>query len=130
MDNNKLYAVWSYWKKVEEDAKKNRAKLECEIYDQKKEYLEEKGQKTFQDGEFKLTIKNSLNYKLDEEKYFNICKKIPNHLRPVKMKIILNEKEYEELKIAYPEAFKIMQQCVEVKPAKPHFKIEKIKGEK
>lgn len=127
--SKELYSAWMHWKKEEDEAKKNRIKIEKMLIGEKEAWLEDGKQRTFKSDRFKCTIKLGSVYKLDEEKYFDICKQIPEKLRPVEYKAALNKREYENIRKYHPEIFDILSQAVEVKPTKPSVKVEVLIGE-
>ena len=88
--------------------------------------LPDEGQKTYDAGEFKLTIGQKINRKLDAKKWLTIQDAIPEHLRPVRVEEVfkLEDQGVRWLRENEPGYFKILAQAMEEKPAKPSVKVE------
>lgn len=111
-------------KEIESSATEARVAVERQIIEQLG--LPDEGSKTNDAGNFKVTITQKINRKLDEKKWLTILDKIPEHLRPVKIveTYKLEDAGVRYLKVNEPGYFRIMAAAIEEKPAKPSVKVE------
>lgn len=118
-----LVARLAELKKIEDDAKLERVKHEAEILpflDQ----IEEGSKTTTLANGTKVTVKNGFNRRLDQEAWKRIKHKIPENLRPVQIKEVLNDTSLRYLKNNEPDFYKEMAAVVTTSPAKPYITIK------
>jgi hypothetical protein len=113
----------------EEKAKEKRIEIENEIIRLHEPQLKDNGQTTFDTDGFKITVKRSMNYKLDEDTYFKVITNIPEQYHAHKIKVELDKKKFNFLS-ELPDAlgqnvYKRISNCVTMTPAKPSVSIEK-----
>jgi hypothetical protein len=87
--------------------------------------VKEEGSKTTRHGAYKITITGRVNRTFDEEKWLEIARDIPPHLRPVKAKTVLDEKGWKFLKEQHPQVASVVAQAVTEKQGKYGVKVEK-----
>lgn len=112
-------------KQQEKEASQTRKELEEEIAEEigKQEALPERGQHSTQVGAYKVTIKNSINYKADVDAIKKTCAEVGFEYPPVKTKEELDTKGYEWLRENHPELFKQVSAHVTAKPSKPSVQV-------
>lgn len=122
-----LEEQWLKFKKSEEKAKKSRIEVEGQLIEAYG--LKFKGKsKTFkkEGSEFKVQLTKNIAYNLDQEKWIESRKLIPQNMRPEKISFSLDVKGFEWFKENEPELYEIISDCVEIKPNKTTVKVEKI----
>lgn len=117
-----LAAEFLLAKKAENDAKDKRISIEAELA----ALLEfpEEGSKTHNVDDYKIVIKGVINRKLDEEKWQQIESQIPENLRPVKTKLVLDDTGVKWLKNNEPEIYAIAAEAITVTPGKTSVSVE------
>jgi predicted aspartyl protease len=112
---------------AEKKANAARIEIENEIFDQVKGKLTKtEGQESIEDQGFSITIRKSVSYKINEEKYRELCKTIPEELQIHSIKINLDKKKYDAvISIADKKYVKQIQDVVSMTPGKISVKVEK-----
>lgn len=121
-----LFKEWIKFKKAEDKAKDNRTSVESDIENLYK--FKEKS-KTFKEEDlgYSVNLKKNLGVKMDQEKWNGIRESIDSKVRPEKITYSLNMEGFEWLKKNNPEVYKLVSDCVEIKPNKTTIKVEKLK---
>lgn len=118
-----LVARLAELKKLEDDAKLARVEHESRILPFL-EQIEEGSKTTTLANGTKVTVKNGYNRRLDQEAWKRIKHKIPENLRPVQVKEVLNDTSLRYLKNNEPDFYKEMAAVVTTSPAKPYLTIK------
>jgi hypothetical protein len=117
-----LFKDWIKHKKAEAREKKKRLEVEKKIEDL---FQFEGKSKTFNEEGFKITLKKTYNYKLDQEKWKIAREDVPDGLRPENIKFSLIEAGYIWLEKNDKENFKKVAECVTIKPGKTGVEVKK-----
>ena len=129
-----LYAQLLAAKEEEEKAIARRVELEEEIFSlHRSELTKTEGQETLENFGYKITINQPMNYKLDDTKYRELAKTLPEELQFHRTKLELDKTKYSSLLLmkSNPEIkkyIKKIQDCVSVKPGKVSVKVEKMEA--
>ena len=112
---------------LEQKAKKEKKALESEIIAlYQDEIPKDKKSKTFDEEKVKVTVKKQDEIlSLIEKEYLKIRDSIESKLRPEKVKFSLDIEGYNWIKENNPELYKVVSQCVELKPTPASLKIVK-----
>ena len=86
--------------------------------------FEQEGSRTMDATHFKVTTQGKLNRKVDEVKWAAIEQQIPEHLRPIKTKQIVDLKILRALEMAQPELYRYVCGALITKPATTSIKIQ------
>ena len=86
--------------------------------------FEQEGSRTMDATHFKVTTQGKLNRKVDEVKWAAIEQQIPEHLRPVKTKQVVDLKILRALEMAQPELYRYVCGALITKPATTSIKIQ------
>ena len=86
--------------------------------------FEQEGSRTYDTGAFKVTTQGKLNRSVDEVKYAAIEQQIPEHLRPVRTKQVVDLKLLRALEMAQPELYRYVCGALITKPAKTSIKVQ------
>ena len=127
-----LYAQLLIAKEEEEKAIARRVEIEDEIFQlHRSELTKTEGQETIESFGYKITINQPMNYKLDDTKYRELAKILPEDMQFHRTKLELDKTKYSGLLVmsASPEVkkyIKKIQDCVSVKPGKVAVKVEKM----
>ena len=124
-----LYAQLLAAKEEEEKVISHRIGIEKEIFEMHRAELQKtEGQETIENFGYKITINQPMTYQLDNEKYRELAKALPEELQCHRIKIELDKKLFDHVKNDKKFGKKIMD-CVSVKPGKVSVKVEKIEEE-
>lgn len=129
-----LYAQLLAAKKDEENAIARRTELEKEIFElHRAELHKTEGQETLENFGYKITINQPMNYKLNDERYRELAKILPEDMQFHRTKLELDKNKYSSLLVmsASPEVkkyIKKIQDCVSAKPEKVSVNVEKMEG--
>lgn len=105
-------------KKVEAEARDMRIAIEQQIIETVG--VKDEGAFTVKSDRFKVTTTGKLTRKVDWKKYHAVCEvRIPEALRPVRIKEELDTKLIKHLESNEPELFAVMAECLTTSPAKP-----------
>lgn len=130
-----LYAQLLAAKEEEEKVISHRIGIEKEIFEMHRAELQKtEGQETIENFGYKITINQPMTYQLDNEKYRELAKALPEDMQFHRTKLELDKTKYSSLLImsASPKVkkyIKKIQDCVSVKPGKVSVKVEKIEEE-
>ena len=119
-----LVDQWLDLKKAEDNAKKERIKIEEEMIN----FLETKPEgsvTTALEDNTKITVKCGINRTLDLKAWQRVEKKLIKEVRPIKTKIELDLPKLKKLKEEEPRAYQSISEAITVKPSKPNFTIKK-----
>ena len=125
MEKEKLVKEFIRLKKKEAEFKSKRLDVESELLELYKAELPEKGSKTSQVGDFKLTMKTGLKYTVDVDALRNAD--IPEDMLPVKLqpaKYVFDPKAYEAIVSEGGEVANEVMEHVTVTPMKTSFSIK------
>tara|TARA_R110002110_G_scaffold73459_1_gene194906 strand:+ start:624 stop:1040 length:417 start_codon:yes stop_codon:yes gene_type:complete len=86
--------------------------------------FEQEGSRTYDAGAFKVTTQGKLNRTVDEVKWAAIEQQIPEHLRPVRTKQVVDLKILRALEMAQPELYRWVCEALVTKPAKTSIKVQ------
>ena len=86
--------------------------------------FEQEGSRTYDAGAFKVTTQGKLNRTVDEVKWAAIEQQIPEHLRPVRTKQVVDLKILRALEMAQPELYRWVCETLVTKPAKTSIKVQ------
>lgn len=86
--------------------------------------FEQEGSRTMDATHFKVTTHGKLNRKVDEVKWAAIEQQIPEHLRPIKTKQVVDLKILRALEMAQPELYRYVCGALITKPATTSIKIQ------
>lgn len=131
-----LYAQLLAAKEEEEKAIARRIELEEEIFSlHKSELTKAEGQETLENFGYKITISQPMTYKLDDTKYRDLAKTLPEDMQFHRTKLELDKTKFSGLLLmkSSPEVkkyIKKIQDCVSIKPGKVSVKVEKMEEEK
>ena len=116
-DIEKLIDLFVAVKAQEKALSEQRAKLEAQIA----QHLSRKdeGSETIAVGTKKVTIMRRINRTLDADKWLSIAHRVPEKLRPVKSKLVLDEPGLKWLRDHEPDIYKVCSDAVTAKPGKP-----------
>ena len=132
-----LYAQLLAAKEEEEKAIARRVELEEEIFSlHRAELKKTEGQETLENFGYKITINQPMTYKLDDTKYRELAKTLPEDLQFHRTKLELDKIKYQQVlllaNIAHHDKknikIKQIQDCVSVKPGKVSVNVEKLEG--
>ena len=127
-----LYAQLLTAKEVEEKAIALRIEIEEKIFSlHKSELSKTEGQETLENFGYKITINQPMTYKLDDAKYRELAKTLPEEMQIHRTKLELDKTKFSGILVLKenPEIkkyIKKIQDCVSVKPGKVSVKVEKI----
>lgn len=76
----------------------------------------DEGSKTYNDGDWKVTVKAPVNRRMDWDIWNSIKAEIPSDLWPVEMKFILDEKGVKWIQANDPQTFGILSQALTTTP--------------
>ena len=86
-------------KSAEEKATKKRMELEEQIFDSvRNQIIKSEGQETLGIDNYKLTINQPVNYKLDEEKYRILAETMPEEYQCHRVKLEIDKRKFQEVK--------------------------------
>lgn len=123
---DELAFKWESAKLREQAANAERLGIEEQILAVEKAELKEEGSVTVKSKWFKVTLTTKLDRKLDEEVWSSIHDSIPENLRPVKNKLVIDLPLLRALQVANAEFFKLASKAITVKPAKTGVKVERV----
>lgn len=129
-----LYAQLLTAKEEETKATARRIELEGEIFSlHHAELTKTEGQETLENFGYKIIINQPMNYKLNDEKYRELAKALPEDMQFHRTKLELDKTKYSSLLVmaASPEVkkyIKKIQDCVSVKPGKVSVNVEKMEA--
>ena len=115
---------WLDLKKAEDDAKKERIKIEEEMINFLETKSEGSATTTLEDNT-KITVKTGFNRKLDLKAWEKVKQKIVPEVRPIKTKIELDVPALKKLQEKEPLVYKTISEAITVTPSKPNFTIKK-----
>ncbi len=121
-DMTELCNQWLIAKAKEERANKERVSIEERMLP----FLEQKTEGSVTNElptGFKVTVINKLTRTIDFDEFRKIKDRIPENLRPVKIKEILDDAGVKWLANNEPAIYAILAPCLTVKPAKPGIKV-------
>ena len=127
-----LYAQLLTAKEAEENAIARRIELEEEIYAlHRAELRKTEGQETLENFGYKITINQPMTYKLDDSKYRELTKTLPEEMQVHRVKLELDKTKYNTILLmenaaGFKKYVKQIQDCVSVKPGKVSVKVEKM----
>lgn len=127
MDNEPLATLCHAWqtaKHAENAARLERVEIEKEIY--KSANVKEGGTAKTVVGDYAVTITTNNTLKIDESEWFKVAHLIPVHLSPIREKLSVDRKAFNELKKYKPELIVPISSAITSSPSKPTFKIEAI----
>lgn len=113
---------WLVAKAKEEAANKERIRIEDKILP----FLEQKKEgavTTELASGHKVTITNKLSRTMDFDAFARVRDQIPENLRPIKVKEVLDDAGVKWLQNNEPELYETIAPCLTVKPAKPGVRI-------
>ena len=119
-----LVDQWLDLKKAEDDAKKERIKIEEEMIN----FLETKAEgsvTTTLEDNTKITVKTGFSRPLDLKVWEQVKQKIEPDVRPVKTKIELDIPALKKLQKEIPLAYNAISEAITVTPSKTNFTIKK-----
>lgn len=123
-DPNRL--AWLLANAKENEAIATAARLECETaLIAALGGAKEEGSKTHKLADFKVTVTGVLNRKIDLDAFDAIADKIPENLRPIKVKREVDPAGCKYLERNEPEVWKLIAPCVTTKPGKTGCEIER-----
>lgn len=122
-----LCAAWLNAKAQENDAKDARQAIEAALVDAMK-FSKPEGSQTMHAEGFKVEFKSAMNYRLDTAKWEEIAANIPDGLRPVKVKLEVDERGARYLRDNEPELWKLAAQAITVSPPKVGVKVSREEG--
>ncbi len=112
-------------KAAEEKATKKRIELEEQIFDSvRNQIIKSEGQETLEIDNYKLTVNQPMNYKLDEEKYRALAESLPEECQFHRVKLEIDKRKFQEVKNS--KFGKKISDCVTCTPGKVSVKIERI----
>jgi len=112
-------------KSAEEKATKKRIELEEQIFDSvRNQIIKSEGQETLEIDNYKLTVNQPMNYKLDEEKYRALAESLPEECQFHRVKLEIDKRKFQEVKNS--KFGKKCSDCVTCIPGKVSIKIERI----
>lgn len=112
-------------KSAEEKATKKRMELEGQIFDSiRNQIIKSEGQETLEIDNYKLTVNQPMNYKLDEDKYRALAETLPEELQFHRIKLEIDKRKFQEIKKS--KFGKKCSDCVICTPGKVSIKIERI----
>ena len=85
---------------------------------------EQEGSRSMDATHFKVTTQGKLNRTVDEVKWAAIEQQIPEHLRPVRTKQVVDVKILRALEMAQPELYRYVCGALITKPAKTSIKVQ------
>ena len=86
--------------------------------------FEQEGSRSMDATHFKVTTQGKLNRTVDEVKWAAIKQQIPEHLRPVRTKQVVDVKILRALEMAQPELYRYVCGALITKPAKTSIKVQ------
>jgi len=86
--------------------------------------FEQEGSRSMDATHFKVTTQGKLNRTVDEVKWAAIEQQIPEHLRPVRTKQVVDVKILRALEMAQPELYRYVCAALITKPAKTSIKVQ------
>ena len=115
---------WLDARKAENEANARRIKIEAQLA----EALEvpEEGSKTHKTGSHKITVGQPIYRKVDEAAWAKVKDKIPENLRPVKVKIEADATGCKYLAKSEPALWKKIATAFTVTPGKVRIEVESI----
>ena len=117
---------------LEKEATARRIELENEVFEYlKPDLTKSEGDETIESFGFSVTVKQPMNYKLDEDKYRDLAKVMPEDLQFHRTRLDLDKTKYSAMLLmaSTPEVkkyIKKIQDCVTTKPGKVSIKVKKI----
>lgn len=124
MEKAQIAAEFLKAKRAEEKAKEKRLEIEARLIEAYGLDFES-ASKTFSDEKFKVTIKKSASWTMDQKKYAEIRTSIPSDRRPEKVKFELDKAGYEWLRDNDAETYQRVAEAVTYKENKPTVSVEK-----
>ena len=125
MDNREaLCAEWLEAKRAETAANKRRIEIETQLaqcFD-----VPAEGSKTHKLDAYKVTVRQSVARKVDEDIWDQVKRTVPAALRPVKMKLEADATGCKYLVKNEPEIWARIATAFETKPGKIGFKVEAV----
>lgn len=85
--------------------------------------------KTFKDGDWKVVVKQPVNRSMDWKQWDAVKERIPAELWPVEMKPSIDEKGVKWLQNNEPEIYRILAECLTVKPGAVQVTVAEQNGE-
>jgi hypothetical protein len=85
----------------------------------------QEGSKTHNVDGYKIVVKGVINRKLDEEKWAEVADRIPENLRPVKTKLVLDETGVKWLQKNDAEHYAIVAEAITSTPGKTSVSVER-----
>ena len=119
---------WIRAKVKEEKAKAERLRVEEKL--SQLFSFDSGNSKTFTEGNYKISLKKNVAYKLDQAGWSAIRDNFPADLRPEKVKFEVDVKGLEYLKANHYDLYKKASDLIEIKENKMTITVEKIKGGK
>lgn len=118
-----LTAHWIEAKRLEDEAKAERVRIESAILDLHP--AREEGSETIKlESGFKLTLTGKLTYKVaDVAQLATLAEQLPASLRPIKTVVEPDEAGIKWLRQNEPELYRVIAPAVEVKPAKTAIRV-------
>lgn len=128
MNNNtspiELCRAWLEVKAAEEAARERRIVLEEDLI--KQLGVKPEGSKTYDLGEFKVTLTGNVIRTLDKEVWESIKDKLPPEVRPVTYEPKIDIVGTKWLQANQPENYKILARALIVKPGKTSVKVVQV----
>ena len=112
-----LAECWQAAKTAEADAREQRVAIEEKII--ALTGVKEEGSQTHKVGARKVKVTGKLTRKLLPDEWERVAKTIPEALHPVQYKPSLDLKGLRYLEANEPDAYALVAQAIETKPAKP-----------
>lgn len=117
-----LAAQWRKSKSAEDDARKTRIAIEEQIM--QLTGCKEEGSQTHDAGDWKVRVTGKLTRKLDADAWAKIEPRIPESLRPVQYRPVLDTKGLRYLQNNEPDVYRLVAQAIETKPAKAAIEVK------
>ena len=129
-----LYAQLLAAKEEEEKAIARRVELEEEIFSlHRSELTKTEGQETLENFGYKITINQPMTYKLDDLKYRELARTLPEEMQIHRVKLELDKSKYNTILLmenaaGFKKYVKQIQDCISMKPGKVSVKVEKMEA--